>query len=85
MAYIGSMLQNNMQQYRFYQRLYIAELVTLIPQYLLILLLHFWLGNGVWVPLLVVFVIKDILFLFLRFQFNANRISRYDKRYHRKK
>lgn len=85
MAYIGPMLQKNTQQYYFYQRLYIADLVTLIPQYLLILLFHFLLGNGVWIPLCVVSAIKGLLFLFLRFQFNAHHISRYDKRYRRNK
>ena len=85
MAYVGPMLKNNIQQYRFFQRLYMTDLVMLIPQYALIILFNFLLENGIWILLLAVSIIKGILFLFLWCQFDVHRISRYDKRYRHKK
>ena len=69
------------KEYAFFHGLYLVSMIWLLPQYtILTLTAIFW--NHYFLLFAIIFaIVKIILCIIVRLQFNANRISRFDKRY----
>lgn len=69
------------KEYAFFHGLYKASMIWLLPQYMILTLVAiFW--NDYFLLFALIFgIIKIILFIIVSLQFNANRISRFDKKY----
>ncbi len=69
------------KEYAFFHGLYNAVMIWVLPQYILLILVSVFWADWFLVCAGVFGAIKIILFIIVRLQFNANRISRFDKRY----
>ena len=70
------------KEFIFFKRLYIVWLFSLVPQYVILLIVNMFSQLATMILLCVCFVIKLIIvFVVIRSQFNSKRISRFDHRY----
>ena len=70
------------KQFRFYYKLRLAYIASIIPIYLITVIVGIVFGAwGAIIACLVAFIFNVIIAIIVTAQFNAKRISRFDKRY----
>ena len=84
MSYIGPLLSQYHAEYQRWHRLYLARLITLLPQYVVAAIGIFYCSKTVVICFMAVGILLSLFFLFLRMKFNASHIAKFDKRYKRK-
>lgn len=80
MGYIRPLLKRNISEFKGFYRIYIGEITTLFPQYAALLMAQIFIGEHIRFALYVMCVLKGLLFLIIRRQFNASRVSEYRKK-----
>lgn len=80
MGYIKGMLKENIRDFVTYRTLYLIILYTLIPQYIAIIVCNICLGYKSFYVIGVFAAIKLSIDIFLRFQVDAQRMSKYRKK-----
>lgn len=69
------------KEYAFFHGLYKASMIWLLPQYMILTLVAIFWNDYFLLSAIIFGIIKIILFIIVSLQFNANRISRFDKKY----
>ena len=69
------------KEYRLFHGLYKASMIWLFPQYTSLIFVSIFWAHWFLLFALIFGIIKIILFIIVSLQFNANRISRFDKKY----
>ena len=69
------------KEYAFFHGLYKASMIWLLPQYMILTLVAIFWNDYFLLSAIIFGIIKIILCIIVGLQFNANRISRFDKRY----
>ena len=77
MGYIQPMLKKNKEAFRKYHMLYLANIYSLIPQYVAVCLFHFLLPNIILYVVGTLLLIRIFLAIFYRLELGSNRISVY--------
>lgn len=80
LSYIRPYIKRYKKQFNFFYNLYLAELFTLIPQYLIIIVCWFTIDEKTRFLLYILCTIKEIIFIILRMQFDSCMVSKYRKR-----
>ena len=80
MGYIKGMLKNYVRDFVAYRTLYLIILYTLIPQYVAVIVCNICLGYKSFYVVVAFAAIKLIIEIFLRFQVDAQRMSKYRKK-----
>ena len=80
MGYIKGMLKNYVRDFVAYRILYLIILYTLIPQYVALIVCNICLGYKSFYVLGVFATIKLLIDIFLRFQVDSLRMSKYRKK-----
>ena len=84
LSYIQHQIKRDKYAFSFYQRCYFIELITLIPQYVLVFLSHGFFGMNSRYVLYVLNGIKLLAFFAVRLQMDGNWVSRYAKKPHQR-
>lgn len=69
------------KEYAFFHGLYKASMIWLLPQYMILTLVAIFWNDYFLLSAIIFGIIKIILCIIVSLQFNANRISRFDKKY----
>ena len=69
------------KEYAFFHGLWKASMIWLLLQYMILTLVAIFWNDYFLLPAIIFGIIKIILCIIVGLQFNANRISRFDKRY----
>ncbi len=80
MRYIKANLNQNLSTFKIFHCIYMIEIFTLIPQYIILLAIFIFAGNFANFILLAFFAIKFLLFIVYWWQFDANRVSKFRKK-----
>ena len=80
MGYIKGLLKEYIRDFVAYRTLYLIILYTLIPQYIVVIVCNICLGYKSFYVLGAFAAIKLIIVIFLRFQVDAQRMSKYRKK-----
>lgn len=77
MSYIKLYIKQNLYQFKVFHCIYLFELFTLIPQYIILLVSNIFIERYVHIPLIIFCVIKFLFFIVYWCQFDVNRVSRF--------
>ena len=80
LGYIKGMLKNYVRDFVSYRTLYLIILYTLIPQYIAVIVCNICLGYKSFYVVVAFAAIKLIIEIFLRFQVDAQWMSKYRKK-----
>lgn len=80
LGYIKGMLKNYVRDFVAYRTLYLIILYTLIPQYIAVIVCNICLGYKSFYVVVAFAAIKLIIGIFLRFQVDAQWMSKYRKK-----
>ena len=69
------------REFRFFHTCWIIHICSIIPEYILIIIVNFFSILNASILIAVLVVLKLIFSVLIRMQFSSNRISRFDKRY----
>ena len=77
MGYIQPMLKKNKEAFRKYHILYLAIIYSLIPQYIVVCLFHFFIPSIILYVVGTLLLIRILLAIFYRLELGSNRMSVY--------
>ncbi len=77
--YIYPLLKHNLRAFKFYHRLYLVILFFALPQYLILGVLYVFIDRIAVYIILALGIVKIVLYLTIRSNFDANMVSIYRK------
>ena len=77
MGYIQPMLKKNKEAFRKYHILYLSIIYSLIPQYIVVCLFHFFIPSIILYVVGTLLLIRILLAIFYRLELGSNRMSVY--------